>query len=298
MADVGTSRDEEIFEPELLSTEQLVAEIVITQLNGKEVFLDPGTRFCPYGLLDWRYSKVQGVRQREGKDTEIVETSLPDYSQASIERLARVQLTPDGKAAGTIKVGFYGLEAMERRREGGKTDAEGRKKLLEDEVKRWLPPDSEATLTNTPNWDATDGQLAAEFKISGPLAVGAGKRWIVPVHLFQVNDKPHFSASERTNSIYFDYPSREIDEIHVTLPPEFAVESLPPSDTVQLDYARYKTIHKQEAANSVMTVRDLIVGTLAIPPNKYKEIKGFFDRVKAEDDQPVVAKAAAHAELR
>jgi hypothetical protein len=73
---------------------------------------------------------------------------------------------------------------------------------------------------------------------------------------------------------------------------------VPPSDTVQLDYARYRTIQKQESANSVMAVRDLIVGRLAIPTNKYKEVKGFFDKVKAEDDQPVVAKAAVHAELR
>jgi hypothetical protein len=73
---------------------------------------------------------------------------------------------------------------------------------------------------------------------------------------------------------------------------------LPPSDTLQVDYGRYRTIYKQEAPNSVVAVRDLIVGRLAVPPNKYKEIKGFFDKVKAGDDQPVVAKAAAHAELR
>jgi len=292
------SRDRGFFKPEFLSTRQLVAEIVIAQLNGKEVFLDPGTKFCPYGLFDWRYSSVRGVRQREGKGTEMVESSLPGYNQATIERFARVQMTTDGKAAGTIKVGFYGLEAMERRREGGKTDAEGRKKLLEDEVKRWLPADSEASLTNTPNWEATDGHLATEFKISCPLATGAGKRWIVPVHLFQANEKPRFSASERINSIYFNYLSREIDEVHVTLPPELAVESLPPSDSVGLEYARYKTTQKQEAGNGVMTVRDLIMAGLAFPPNRYKEIKGFFDMVKASDDQPVVAKAAARAELR
>jgi len=292
------SRDNWIFEPALLSTWQLSAEIVIAQLNGKDVFLDPGTKFCPYGLVDWRYSNVQGIRQREGNDTEIVESGSVDYSQASIERMARLQVTPDGKATGTVNVGYYGLEALERRRAGGKTDAEGRKKLLEDEVKSWLPADSDVSLTNAPSWDATDGQMGAEFKISCPLAVGAGKRWIVPAHLFQVNQKPRYSASDRTNPVYFDYLWREIDEIHLTLPPEFAVESVPPSDTIQLDYARYRTIQKQESANSVMAVRDLIVGRLAIPTNKYKEVKGFFDKVKAGDDQPVVAKAAAHAELR
>jgi hypothetical protein len=292
------SRDHNFFSPEFLSTRQLVAEIAIAQLNGKEVFLDPGTKFCPYGLMDWRYSGVRGLLQREGKATEIAESGLPDYKQAMIQRLARVQLTPDGKAEGTIKVGFYGHEAMERRREGGKTDSEGRKKLLEDEVKNWLPANSDVTLTNTPDWDAIEGQLATEFKISCPLAVGAGKRWVVPVHLFQANEKPRFSASERINAIYLDYLSREMDEVHVTLPAGLEVESLPPNDEVRLDYAIYRTTQKQEPGNAVVAVRDLAIGGLAFPLDKYKEIKGFFDKVKAGDDQPIVVKAATHAELK
>jgi hypothetical protein len=165
-------------------------------------------------------------------------------------------------------------------------------------VKGWLPADSQVALTNTPDWDATEEHLATEFKISCPLAVAAGKRWVVPVHLFQVNEKPRFTASERVNSIYFDYLSREIDEVHVTLPPELEVESLPPDGNVRLDYALYKTNQKQEAGNAVMAVRNLTVGGLAFPQNMYKEVKGFFDGVKAGDDQPLVAKAAAHAKLK
>jgi hypothetical protein len=268
------------------------------QLNGKEMSLDPGTKFCSFGLLNWRYSKVKGLRQREGKGTEIAESDLPTYNQAQIQRLARVRMTPEGKAEGTIKVGFYGMEAMEWRQVGGKTDDEGRKKLLEDGLKRWLPADSDVKLVNTPNWDATEEHLAAAFEVSCPLAVSAGKRWIIPVHLFQVNEKPRFSATDRTNAIYFDYLSREIDEVHVTLPADLEVESLPPSDEVRLDYALYRTTQKQQTGNEVVAVRDLAVGGLAFPPNMYKEIKGFFDKVKAGDDQPVLAKAAAHAELK
>jgi hypothetical protein len=292
------SRDREFFDPAFLSTRQLVAEVVITELDRKEVFLDPGTRFCPFGLIDWRYSSVRGIRQREGKGTEIAESSLPDYNHGMIQRLARVRLSSEGRAEGTIKVGFYGLEAMERRKEGGKTDAEGRKKLLEDEVKSWLPADSEVALSNAPNWDEIETHLATEFRISCPLAVGAGKRWIVPVHLFQVNEKPRFPASERVNSIYFDYLSRELDEVHVTLPPEMEVESLPAADSVRQDYAIYTTNQKQETGNSVMGFRDLTIGGLAFPSNMYKEVKGFFDKVKVGDDQPVLLKATAHAELK
>jgi hypothetical protein len=292
------SRDHNFFDPIFLSTRQLEAEIVIAQIDGKEVFLDPGSKFCPYGILDWRFSNVRGIRQKEGKGTEIVQSKLADYNHAMIQRMARLQMAADGRASGTLKVGFYGLEAMERRREAGKTDAEGRKKMLEDEIKTWLPGNSDAALTNSPNWDETEGHLVTEFKISCPMAVGAGKRWIIPVHLFQVNETPRFTASERINSVYFEYLSREIDEVHVKVPEELEVESLPPNESTRLDYALYTTTQKKEQGNSVMGMRDLTMGGMLFPPTMYKEIKDFFDKVKAGDDQPVVAKAAVHAEVK
>jgi len=76
------------------------------------------------------------------------------------------------------------------------------------------------------------------------------------------------------------------------------VESLPPNDDVRLDYALYRTIQKQESGKAVVAIRDLAIGGFAFPPEKYKEIKGFFDKVKAGDDQPIVVKAATHAELK
>ncbi len=292
------ARDREFFQPEFLSTRQLVAEIVIARVNDKEVFLDPGTKFCPYGLLDWRYSGVKGIRQQEGKGTEIVQSGLPSYKDTMIQRFARVKMTSEGRAEGIVKIGYYGQEAMERRRDGGKTDEEGRKKLLEDELRSWLPGDTDVKLTNTPKWDVTEGPLAAEFTISSPLAVGAGKRWMIPAHLFQVNEKPRFSASNRMNAIYFDYLVREIDEVHMTMPAELELESVPPNDDVRTEYAIYRTTQKLEPGNSLVAVRDLAIGGLAYPAQQYKDVKSFFDRVKAGDEQPVVAKAAAHAELK
>jgi hypothetical protein len=132
---------------------------------------------------------------------------------------------------------------------------------------------------------------------SSPLATGAGKRWLIPVHIFQVNAKPVFPASERVNPVYLWYRSREIDEVHITLPAALEVESLPPNDSVKLDYALYATVQKQESANTIMARRDVVMGGIAFPPNIYKEIKGFYDKVKAGDDQEMIAKGAAHAEV-
>ena len=291
------SREQTFFTPELMSTGQLDAEIAIVQLDGKDVFLDPGTKFCPYGLLDWRYSGSKGVRQTED-GTALAATSLPNYHQAQVERTARLQLTEQGGVEGTLKVGFSGLEAMDRRQKANGTDEAGRKKLLEDEVRGWLPGDSQVTLTATPNWNDTEARLSAEFKISSPLATGAGKRCLIPVHIFQINSQPVFPASERVNPIYLWYPTREADEVYITLPSTLEVESLPPNDSAKLEYAIYKTLQTQDSPKTIMARRELVMAGMAFPATSYQDLKGFYDKVKTGDDQQMIAKGSAHAEAK
>jgi hypothetical protein len=288
-------RDHEMFVPAFLSMSQFDAEIVVAQLDGKDVFLDPGTRFCPYGITDWRYSSLQGLRQVEGKGAEIKDTPLSTYNQAMVTRFARLKVNDEGRAEGTLGVAYYGLEAMDRRQQGARTDDEGRKQLLEDELKSWLPGDSEVSLTKPPEWDKTEEPLIAAFNIKCPIMINAGKRGLIPLHPFQFSSRPRFSAAQRVNAVYFYFPSREIDEIHLTLPPSVQVESLPANDVQKLEYALYKTEQKPEGANGIFVLRDLVMAGMVFPATIYPEVKGFYDKVKAGDDQQVVLKAATHA---
>ena len=288
-------RDEGMFVPAFLSMSQFSAEIAVAQVDGKDVFLDPGSKFCPYGITDWRYSSLQGLRQSEGKGAEIKDTPLNSYAQAMITRFARIKVSDEGRAEGNLGVAYYGLEAMDRRQQGGKTDDEGRKKLLEDEIKSWLPGDSEVSLTGSPKWDKTEEPLIASFSIKCPIMINAGKRALIPLHPFQFNSGPRFSAAERVNAVYFYYPSREIDEIHMTLPANVQVENLPANDTKKLEYALYLTEQKPEGVNGIYVKRDLVMAGMAFPVTMYSEVKGFYDKVKAGDDQEVVLKAATHA---
>jgi hypothetical protein len=282
-------RSHEIFIKQMLSTYQFDAEIAIVQLDGKDVFLDPGTKFCPYGILDWRYSGVEGLRQ-SAKGTEFGRTAEPTYAQSVTTRLARVALDDHGMLTGTVSLLFKGAAAMHRRQEGGKTDAEGRKKLLEDGLREILPGNADITLANSPDWDNVEPPLIAQFHISCPFAVAAGKRLMLQQHLFQVNEKPRFPATQRTNPLYFHLPWQEADEVHITIPAGMEIESFAPDDTIKLDYALYKVQQKREAPDKIFSRRDLIMGQGLFTPNEYKEIKGFFDKVKADDDQPALVR--------
>lgn len=289
-------RSDTFFDEHYLSMDQFDAEIAIAQINGKEVDLDPGTKFCPYGLVDWHYSASRGLRESaNGKGTEFGEVPTPTYKDAMTKRVARLQLKPDGSYEGIAGVGFFGLEGMIHRRSGGRSDEEGRKKELEDQMKAWLPKGSEATLTKSPKWDDTEAPLVAEFKISGPLATSAGKRWLVPQHVFQVNETPRFPANDRVNPVYLDFAYREIDEVHITLPPGATVDSLPVDDAMNRDFAVYNTEHKAENATTILSTRDVAMNGLMFPKEAYKEIKGFYDKVKAGDEQAALVKVVGDA---
>jgi hypothetical protein len=285
-------RSQEIFIKDLLSTSQFDAEVAIVQLNGKDVFLDPGTKFCPYGVVDWRYTGVAGLRQSP-KGADIGQTPTPEYTQSVTTRMAKASLDEHGILTGTVSLMFKGLAAMQRRQEGGKTDAEGRKKLLEDSLREILPGNSEIKLTNSPDWDNTEEPLIAQFHVSCPFAVAAGKRLMLAQHLFQINEKPRFSSGERKNGVYFHIPWQEADEVHIKLPAGMEVESLAPDDTVKLQYALYQVRQKQESPDTIFSRRDFIMGQGLFAASEYKEVKAFFDKVKSGDDQPALVRLSS-----
>ncbi len=53
------SRDGAYFIQRLPDERQLNAMVVSVQLGGKEMFCDPATHFCPFGLLPWEESAAR-----------------------------------------------------------------------------------------------------------------------------------------------------------------------------------------------------------------------------------------------
>jgi len=282
-------RSREIFLKQYLSTRQFDAEIAIVSLDGKEVYLDPGSKFCPYGILDWRFSAVGGLKLNS-KGADFGETPFPTYKQSVMTRMADLSLDMNGTAHGKVALVFKGITAMLKRQEGGKTDVDGRKKILEDELRDELPGNSEISLTNSPEWDSAESPLIAEFKVSFPFAVLSGKRLLLQQHLFQVDGKSRFPSAKRVNPVYFRYPWQEADEVHISVPAGIEVESLAPDDEIKLPYAVYATKQKQESPGRLFSRRDLVMADNVVLPNQYADVKNFFDKVKAGDDQPALLK--------
>lgn len=282
-------RSENLFDDNFLSEIQFAEEIAVVQIDGKDVFLDPGSKFCPYGLLDWRYAGVRGLRQT-ANGAEIGQTPTVNYNQSITTRAANLQLASDGTARGMVTFTFMGLEGMKRRQEAGLTDETGRKKLLEDELRAILPANSDISLARSPDWNNSEVPFTAAFAVTTPLAVNAGKRLLLTQHVFQVNTTAKFAEAHRQYPVYFDYPWHEVDETHILLPPGMDLENLAPDASTRLEYAMYKTQHKQEAPGKLFCRREFVMASEGIPAANYNDLKAFFATVKANDEQTALVR--------
>jgi hypothetical protein len=289
-----TDRSNALFNAMYLSTTQLDDEIAFVNIDGKEVALDPGTKFAPYSTINWRYTGSRGLKQNAAGKVELAESPAPTRGGDAIQRAGTFKLSEQGEAEGTLLVRFYGQEALARRIEGSRTDDAGRRKILEDQIKEWLPANAEVTVAKDANWTEYDKPLSAEVKISAAILSRAGKRVMMPTDFFVVNRPAMFTHNERFNIVYFHYPPREVDSIKIILPASLEVESLPQPTANKIDYAAY-SIRQSQSANVINAERNVELGGLVFPVSMYKELKGFYDKVKEGDDQQVVLRSAVHA---
>jgi hypothetical protein len=280
-------RKEKFFDKGLLSKRQLDTEIAIVNLAGKDVYLDPGTRFCPYGYLRWIRTSTEGVKLGKKGGVFVVAPGAA-YDKATIRRNADLALDGDGNLTGTVTVKFEGGDALERRLDELQADEAGKKKDLEDEVQGWLPNGASAKLAKAEGWETSDGPLTTTFTINIPsYASSTGKRLLVPGYLFQARQMDAFKHVERKFPVYFPYAFGEVDRVNIKVPDGYTLESVPPSQTARLNYAAYQNL-AQFDGKQLVTQRILQVNGVFFKLEQYPEVKDFFGKVQAGDEQQAV----------
>ena len=290
-------RGSRFFQLDYLDGEQFNGSLAAVTLNQKSEFFDPGTKFCPFGLIRWTHSETEGLEI--GKNNWFYLT-LPTTGQddAEVFRNARGTLTADGTLKADVSITFQGLEAMERRLLALQTDESGRDRMMVAELMEWLPPQSTAHVTGSIGWDRTDSPLVITFAVQVPAyAATAGKRLLVPANLFPTRQKATFQYSARKYPVYFEYPFSEFDLSVIQLPEGYAVESIPSAVEKKMSFGQYVSGSKT-TGNQIITNRSLVLREFLFDPEKYTELKGLFDAVVDGDGSQVVLRSASGAVSR
>lgn len=287
-------RNLELFVPQREDDGQLKTDLVWVRADSKEYYLDPSARFYPFGLLPWSETGTTGVRISKNGG-EVVQTPASLSTDGVLARHADLTLDADGNVTGTLQVDFSGEQGAQQRTRDNQADEAGRKKDLEEEVKRWLPRDSTFELTTISNWDNTAEPLRVEGSLKLPsMGAAAGHRILLPADLFPAAYAQVFLSEKRINSVIFPYPFQETDTLRFHAPAGYKIEAVPEVKKVDVGAAKYNLSATQQN-DTVEINRRLVFDGVAFPRDAYPALRQFFSVVKSCDSAQIVFQNAQSA---
>ncbi len=289
------NRDRAFFIPSYLEMSQLDDDIAIVEIAGKEQYFDPGERYCAYGELHWKHTMTRGLRQVE-HGTEIGQTPGPSYKVNKVSRTADLSIEADGKVHGTVRVTLSGSDALRWRQLGLSTDETEVGKQFEETLQRQVPSGIEIKTNHLLGYADSDAYLMVVLDVKGSMGTATSKRVFLPGSFFEASSAPLFVHDKRLQPVDLNFPYIVSDSVTVRLPPAFTVESTPKDAQIELPQnAVYGATFKQEQG-TLHSERVFILGNIIFPVAEYPELKGFYQKVNAKDQEQVVlhpAQAAA-----
>jgi hypothetical protein len=174
-------RNQRIFDPNYLSLYQLDSLLVVLHIDGKDIFLDPGEKLCPFGQMHWTHVMAGGLEENAKAPTYTPPNSMKDSVTA---HAAELTLDAQGGVTGTVKVVMGGPAALHWRQLNLTTDPDEVKKRFEESLHEELPQGISGEVTGFQGMDTSEGYLTAAVKVSGPLGTKTGKRMMLPGFFF------------------------------------------------------------------------------------------------------------------
>jgi hypothetical protein len=284
---VVTNRDHNLFLADYLDWSQLDDDIAIVEVEGKEQFFDPGERYAGYGELHWKHTSTQGVRQTD-KGAVIFEPPTPGYKSTTQIRDAYLEIQPDGKVSGRLRFNLTGCRALRWREFALRNDEDALKERFEQMVQADMPPGIQVKVVHfvgLTDWDKT---LMGVLDVTGSMGTATAKRVFLPATFFEAASQPLFAVDKRTTPIDLDYPLAMEDTVSIKLPPAFVIESLPKDAEVAFPHNDYYRAKFTQEPGVVKSLRVLVVGNALYKAEEYPELKGFYEKVNAEDKEPAV----------
>jgi len=281
-------RSRAIFDVTYLSASQLDDYIAIVNLGGKDVYLDPGQKMCPFGTLHWSHSIASGFRLSE-KGPSLATTPAQTYNDAWVQRIAELDVDEQGVAKGTARFVMTGPDALRWRQLALENDPDEVKKQFNESIQNDFPDGVQAEFDHFLALDDPSLNLIGIVKISGNLGTQTGKHFFLPGFFFDARAKhPFVEQSKRETPIDVRYAKREADDVTYHLPPGLTVESAPKVEgTTWPDHALLK-YGSETKGNTVRVVRVLAYNFAILEPKEYQGLHDFYQKVAAADQQQLV----------
>jgi len=282
-----TNRSHSVFTAAYLNMSQLDDDVVVVNVDGKDQYFDPGTRYCPYGHLDWKHTFAGGIRQVDG-GAQVSETPGEPYTASRTQRVADLVMDEQGVVTGTIKMTYTGAAALNWRQRSLAGDSTSLNHELQNSLEHLLPGGMEIKVGTIQNLTSYEEALVVNFNVKGPVGAPTGKRLFVPADIFVSNTKSTFPQEKRDLAVYFHYPNLVQDAVRVKLPASIKIESVPAKGQESFDKFAVYSMTSESTPNSVTVRRNLALAEILFMPKEYPELRSFYNKFETKDQETIV----------
>ena len=286
------NRDHALFEPTYLSTDQFDDYIAVVDLDGKDVYLDPGQKMCPFGLLHWKHELAKGFRMTD-KGVTIAETPNGPAKAAGVRRNANVTIDDHGAIAGDVTLKISGMEDLNWRLQAKVEDAGELAKDFNQYMENSLPDGAKGKFEGFDGLTEYEPELTAHVTLSGAVGSTTEKRLILPGLFFEVHGKLLFAEDgERQVPVDLHYATVEQDEVTYRLPSGMNLDTLPTDPGVDWAGGIKLVIEATPAAGSVTVKRTFVRSTAMLDSSLYSALRFVYQRISRADQQQIVLSRA------
>src|ERR1039458_2315703 len=282
-------RNRRIFDPGFLSLQQLDTLLVVLHIDGKDIYLDPGEKLCPFGQLQWTHLLAGGLEENAKGPVYTPPNATKDAITA---RAADLTLDAQGGVAGTVKILMNGPAALHWRQLNLTTDLEEVKKQFNESLRGLLPQGVSGEVAGFQGLDTSAGYLSAAVKVAGQLGNSTGKRLLAPGFFFSTGAHAQFVSEEkREAAVDLHYAEQVIDDAVYHLPAGFTVESAP--QPAQLPWPDHATLVVKTAPGpGTIDIRHTFARAFVLlDPKEYPALRDYYQKIAASDQQQLVLAA-------
>lgn len=186
-----------------------------------------------------------------------------------------------------------GQDALHWRQAALRNDLDEVKKQFDRSEEFSLPEGVEAHVESFTGLEDPDVNLVATVKAQGNLGTVTSKRLLLPGFFFQSRGSRPFVAQEkRLEPVNMHYGNQVTDQVTYHLPAGFSVEAAPPDAKISWqDHALL--ISKTVPAPGQITIARMLARSFTVAkPEEYQDLRGFYQKVAAADQQQLVLTAA------
>jgi hypothetical protein len=282
------NRDRAEYEATYLSMDQFDDYIVVIEINGKDVYLDPGQKMCAFGVMHWKHELAKGFRlNKDGASIE--ETPAGPPKAAVVQRIADITLDEKAEITGTGRIVLSGQEALYWRQLALLEVMDELAKDFNDYLTRSLPEGVKGKLERFDGLDDYDANLTARIMLSGNLGALTAKRAILPAFLFEARGgQPFLEDLTREVPVDLHYATMEEDEITYHFLPAIKVASIPHGEAVNwADRIVFNSSVTQSGA-AITAKRTFVRNSAVLASTLYNTLRYVYQKISSADQQQIV----------